>query len=396
MNHPDRKKARAFDSPYRDARVTDAVYGGDHLPKEEYRAQMGYASNVLRPEPNRYNLYFGDLHGHTNLSDGSVDPDTFFRNLRDLAKVDFCALSDHDHGGVGKPELWGADPVTGMRKWDVCRQKTDEYYEPGKFTTIPAYERDSYPWFTNMVLYFRSMENAELVRGVRDGEITEAELEALYAREDVIYGPHTCTQLDPGCYLVGRRAELMPKTFEIYSRGGAYEYYDNPFPASSGMRGGSYIDALENGAHPACIACTDDHRGFNGRDLPDDHYAGMTGVWAEENTREAIFDALKARRCYAFMGEKRVTIDFRINGHYMGEIINDDADQRTIFYSIESEVPVERVDLIKNGRSELFFRKSASQLMLDYRADRDEDYYYLRILLQDGRYAWTSPIWVRK
>ena len=69
---------------------------------------------------------------------------------------------------------------------------------------------------------------------------------------------------------------------------------------------GDYVDALENGAHPACIACSDDHAGMGGRDDPAQGYGytGMTGVYAAANTREAIFDALKARRCYGFMGEK--------------------------------------------------------------------------------------------
>ena len=38
-------------------------------------------------------------------------------------------------------------------KWDIIREKTAEYNEPGKFTTILAYERDSYPWYNNLVVY---------------------------------------------------------------------------------------------------------------------------------------------------------------------------------------------------------------------------------------------------
>lgn len=158
------------------------------------------------------------------------------------------------------------------------------------------------------------------------------------------------------------------------------------------------MDALENGAKPACIACSDDHAGFGGRDVSDRGYGytGMTGVYAAENTREAIFDALAARRCYAFMGEKRVTVDFRINGCFMGEVIRDTSDKRTIFFSVGGETPVERVDLIKNGRSVVFFRKTPQKVLFDYTRERDEDWYYLRIRLADGRYAWTSPIWVQR
>lgn len=133
---------------------------------------MRQSVEAFYPEANRYRLLFGDLHGHTNLSDGRVDVDTFFRNLRDLAKVDFCALSDHDHGGVGRAPLWTIDPDTGLSKWDITLKKADEYNVPGRFTTLPAYERDSYPWFSNMVIYYRSTQNAQMFRGARDGEIT--------------------------------------------------------------------------------------------------------------------------------------------------------------------------------------------------------------------------------
>ena len=57
---------------------------------------------------------------------------------------------------------------------------------------------------------------------------------------------------------------------------------------------------------------------------------------------------------------------------------------------------MERVDLIKNGRSVVFFRKTPQKVLFDYTRERDEDWYYLRIRLADGRYAWTSPIWVQR
>ena len=80
----------------------------------------------------------------------------------------------------------------------------------------------------------------------------------------------------------------------------------------------------------------------------------------------------------------------------MGEEIRDSDDKRTIFFSIGGETPVDRVDLIKNGRSVVFFRNAPRKAFFDYTHERDEDWYYLRIRLKDGRYAWTSPIWVKK
>ena len=43
----------------------------------------------------------------------------------------------------------------------------------------------------------------------------------------------------------------------------------------------------------------------------------LTGVWAEALTREALFEALWARRCFATNGA-RVMLDVRVNGMPMG------------------------------------------------------------------------------
>ena len=395
MTHPEKRYAKRIDTPDRARRFTDLVYNRERFTPEEGWKELRRRMTFDDPPKNEFGLFFGDLHGHTNLSDGSVDVDTFFRNLRDRAKVDFCALTDHDHGGVGRPTLWEPDPATGLSKWDVTLQKCDEYDAPGRFTTIPGYERDSYPWMTSLILYCRSTQNARMIRGAHDGELTASELRELHGREDILYGPHDCSMVGPGCDLNGRPECLMPKTFEIYQRDGAFEYYDNPYPAADGVRGCNYIDALENGAHLACIGCSDDHGGRGGQDLPSNpgkgyRFTGMTGVYAQENTREGIFDALKARRCYAFMGESRIRVDLRINNHYMGEIIEDGENCRTIWYEVDGgDVPVERVDVIKNGRSYVFLRGTASRLFYDYQAERAEDYYYLRVRMADGRYAWT-------
>ena len=34
------------------------------------------------------------------------------------------------------------------------------------------------------------------------------------------------------------------------------------------------------------------------------------------------------------------------------------------------------------------------EMFMDYKKVQDTDYYYLRVELEDGRFGWTSPIWV--
>jgi hypothetical protein len=145
-----------------------------------------------------------------------------------------------------------------------------------------------------------------------------------------------------------------------------------------------------------CVAGSDDHGGTNGLILSDKSYPncfpGITGVWAKENTLPAIFEALKARRCFAFMGG-RISLDFRLNGHYMGEEIAEDSE-RALYFKIEADGEIDTVTVVKNGRDYIVFEGKTEQLFFDYRKEQDTDYYYIRARLKDGRMAWSSPIWV--
>jgi hypothetical protein len=123
-----------------------------------------------------------------------------------------------------------------------------------------------------------------------------------------------------------------------------------------------------------------------------EHCPGITGVWAESNTREAIFDALKARRCYGFMGPERITVDFRIDGHYMGEEF-DCPDTRNVYFKVDSDTPVKEITLVKNCEDYMIIRRS-EQMLYDRGTSCDTDIYYLRVELTDGRCGWTSPIWI--
>ena len=392
MTHPDRKLAKRFDIPGRSAAFTDLVYGGTEGSWDKIREDQ----KSRMPEKPQYSVYFGELHGHTNLSDGGPSIDDYFTGLRDRAGLDFAALSDHDHGSVGKPELWDAG------KWELTKQKVKEYYQPGKFTTILAYERDSYPWYNNLVIYYRD-HDGEMLRGVRDGEMTREELHRWLSREDLILVPHDTNVLSSGADFLAMEKEDMVPIIQVYSRGSCTEYMGDPLALGNDCEGGHWQDALLRGARMGCIACSDDHSGRGGITLENGtfptKYPGITGVWAEENTLESIFAALKARRCYGFMGGHatggRITVDFRISGHWMGEEITVENDPE-IYYKVEADDAIDTVTIVKNCRNYIQLRGVAEQLVYDYRQETDADCYYLRVKLRDGRQAWTSPIWVSR
>ena len=56
-------------------------------------------SNPLFVDETAPHLVWADLHGHSNLSDGTGTPDDYYRYARDVAGLDVAALTDHDHWG---------------------------------------------------------------------------------------------------------------------------------------------------------------------------------------------------------------------------------------------------------------------------------------------------------
>ena len=389
---PERRQARRFDTPYRSRPMTDQVFTEEELDGEERRLAYPRFAETIRqfyPEPSKYRILFGELHGHSCLSDGGPTPDEYYRNIRENAKLDFAALTDHHHGGVGSPTLYGP-------KGEALREAAIRWNDPGTFSTLFGYEIDGYPYYNNFIVYHRDF-TGEIFREKIDGDITEAELKELLSRKDRLLIPHDTYQLNSGADFLKMDPALFTPLIEIYSRGDCAEWFGHPYNLDGGgmVKGGCWQDALRRGARMGCIAASDDHGLKNGlvSGPPEDpcSWPGITGVLCEENTTESIFDALRARRCYGFMGG-RMRIDFRINGHPMGEEFSETGD-RWIYYHVEADAPLSKVTLVKNCEDVLFVRKP-EQMILDYSSDASTDCYYLRVELKDGRLGWTSPIWV--
>ena len=286
MKHQDRKLARRFDTPYRSRIFTEKVYSGVSDDAEALKKEVFDIPKRFYPAKCEYNIYYGELHGHSCLSDGEPTPDDYYKNIRDNVKFDFGALTDHDHGGVGKAELYG-------EKWEEVKAYAKKYCEHGKFTTILGYERDSYPWYNNGIVYFNS-HDADMLPYEKMGDMNRRELLDVLSRDDAIFVPHDTYSLDSGADFMAIPPECMTPLIEIYSRGDSAEYFGNPYnECYPQVEGGFWHDALLRGAKMGVIAGSDDHSGRNG--LFRDEYSGLkkfpgiTGVLAKENTPEAIF-----------------------------------------------------------------------------------------------------------
>ncbi|MGH7601287.1 MAG: hypothetical protein ACREOI_33430, partial [bacterium] len=76
-------------------------------------------------------LVFGDLHQHSNLSDGMGTVDDCYTRSRDFYRWDFAALTDHE---------WFVRNRLLPSEWEYIKKVTAGFHVPENFVTIPAYE----------------------------------------------------------------------------------------------------------------------------------------------------------------------------------------------------------------------------------------------------------------
>ena len=70
MINKERKLAKGYDTPNRCSAVTSTVYSGPADDRrQKYREAMDHEKDFY-PEKSQYNIYIGDIHGHSRLSTG--------------------------------------------------------------------------------------------------------------------------------------------------------------------------------------------------------------------------------------------------------------------------------------------------------------------------------------
>lgn len=352
----------------------------------------------------QYHIYWGDVHGHTNISGcGKGSIDEYLIYARDVSKLDFVMVTDHDFGN-GTPS-WHMPKET----WGIIQNKVDDYTVNGKFIAIAGYEWTSQPkyWsefkdgpseslfsgpvkgYNHKNVYFPS--RVEYIFSAKDPAyknpnlLAEAVFKAggLIQNNHPIPGPDSKDQwdYDASYYSVIVNTEIYPDT--SYYQGKLYSPN-----AEQGVR-----SFLNKGGKTGFLRGSDNHEGKP---------KAMTAVLAKELTREAIFEALRHRRNYA-ISNARIFLDFKINGHYMGEEI-EIKDKPNIVVDVKGTDKIEEVAIIRDGSILYSFNPGKDTVKFQYidKSFEGNSYYYLRVRQIDTdkygnqSYAWSSPIWVKK
>ena len=349
-----------------------------------------YRSNpiIVRPTGEASKrLFWGDLHSHTYLSDGSGSPEEAYTFARDVALLDYAALTDHAElmPTIGDSTLFNA--------FDNYIATTNRFNADGTFTTLvgmeytpmvafwrdylsPAhinvyFEGDSMPYFSSfdqlnldeLIEHIQQNTNDNFVGWTHHGTRNSQPSDFAYYNEDVntmleIYSCHGCTEVIGEDNLYTEIGEVTEPGYSVR-------------------------DALKMGQKYGIMAGSDGHDGRTGHAILHTearvlnqypytlaayqygvpYQGGLTGVYISSLTRQNLFNSLKTRSGYATTWVNRHFVNFSINNLTVG--VNDSTVQvplvnsnRTLDITIcldgVSMTPnqitkIEKVDIIKNS-----------------------------------------------
>ncbi|MFT4538092.1 MAG: hypothetical protein ACI841_004941 [Planctomycetota bacterium] len=354
-------------------------------------------------------LYWGDFHGHSNLSDGTGVPEDYFRYARDFAGLDVVALTDHDHFGVRFLDQHA-------ELWEGIREQTAAFHDPPNFVTLLGYEWTSWIHGHRHVLYFS--DEGRIYSSITDGIETPRELwDALKGQDAITLTHHSAGSPIPTNWSFAPDPVLEPLA-EVMSVHGSSEAADSPARLRGAIPGNFVRDALERGYQLGFIGSGDSHDGHPGLPHLDPTYGyrparpdatpgspmatermgngGLAGIRAKARTRASILEALRARRVYATSGP-RIVLRFDIDGRRGGERVARGtlAPNPLLRLDVFGCAPLERIDVIRSGgrvdRTPMMGELDA-HLEFPLSDIASLDYVYVRVLQMDGGLAWSSPI----
>ncbi|MCP5114768.1 MAG: hypothetical protein GY953_28395, partial [bacterium] len=238
----------------------------------------------------RLNLYYGDLHAHTEISvcgrnvDQSVDE--AYQVRRDITRLDFVAITDHGYNI--NPYLWSYSAKMARANEDPGRLLTFLAEEwTSSFERYSAQQPYGYYGHRNLIHadpFFGKWWDA--YNGQSPAELWE-ELRSMNA--NCVQIPHQLADTGNVPTDWDYTNEQAQPVAEIFQQRGSYEQLNGPRAARRATETAGYYlhDAWKRGIVVGVIASPDHGGGL-----------GKACVWAPALTRTAILDAIRARHTF--------------------------------------------------------------------------------------------------
>jgi histidinol phosphatase-like PHP family hydrolase len=280
-------------------------------------------------------VFFGNLHSHTSYSDGSGKPAQAYRYARDTAKLDFLAITEHNHRLA---ELGAGDRADGLliatqpalyngASASSLISAANAINQPGKFVALYGQEFSTISSGNHVNVF-------DVDKVIDDLVITNGHFDQLLSW---LAAHHDSTSADPVVQF--NHPDSVKRLANI-------EYGRDDFPDSAAWRAAwvPYAHLIEVLNGPGTVDQPNltperfesdyfAYLSFGFKLAPtgnqDNHYknwgkstAARTGVITDELTKAKILDALRRRHTYA-VEDANLRLIFKVQGHLCGDIITD-------------------------------------------------------------------------
>ncbi len=355
-----------------------------------------------------FQRYFGQLHSHTQYSDGAGSLDSalaYVKALPDNANVDFVAFTDHsnyfDKSGAANPE--GA--LYDMTKATEYSQQTWKSYKDavaafntenaGSMVAIAGFEM-TWSGGPGHINTFNTPGIVSRNNTTLNNKTKDAGLQAYYKLLSQTEGANSISQFNHPGTTFGNFIDFGYWDAVVDTRmymvevgngegqigaGGYYPSYEQ------------YIMALDKGWHVAPTNNQDNHKGRwgNANDARD-------VILTDDFTEDGIYAALRARRMYA-TEDKNLELDYTVNGNMMGSIIDvpEKLNFEISFNDPDRTDSIAKVELVVNSGKVAYTWDSAADLTkgsVSVELPPEYTYYFVRVTEGDGDLAVTAPVWV--
>ena len=358
----------------------------------------------------KYQHYFGQLHSHTQYSDGAgtlTDALNYIKNINSNANVQFVAFTDHsnyfDSSSSPNEEaaLYDASLVKDSdanHSWKTYKDTIAKFNEDnaGSMVAIGGFEM-TWSGGPGHINTFNTPGIVSRNNKTLNNKTDDAGMKAYYALLSQAEGASSISQFNHPGTTFGNFKDFNYWDPVIDSRmymvevgngegaigaGGYYPSYEQ------------YIMALDKGWHLAPTNNQDNHKGKwgNANDARD-------VILTDDFSEQGIYEAIRALRMYA-TEDKNLELTYTVNGLMMGSSITEVPDKLNVEVTVndpDASDSIAKVEVVANSGKVAYTWDNAAQLgsgKLSATLDPSYSYYFIRVTQKDGDLAVTSPVWV--
>ena len=357
----------------------------------------------------QYQLYFGQLHSHTQYSDGAGSLDAaldYVKNLPESANVQFVAFTDHsnyfDTTGAANPEgaLYDMSlaSASSQETWNSYRSSVAAFNEAnaGSLVALAGFEM-TWSGGPGHINTFNTPGIVSRNNSTLNNKTDYAGMRAYYALLSQQEGADSLSQFNHPGNTFGTFGDFAFWDPVIDSRMYMVEAGNGEGQIGAGGYYPSYeyyTMALDKGWHLAPTNNQDNHKGRwgNANDARD-------VILTDDFSEEGIYDALRAMRMYA-TEDKNLEIGYTVNGMLLGSNLTEVPEKLDIHVTVndpDASDSISKVEVIVNSGKTAYTWDDPAVLAtgdLSVTLDPDYSYYYIRVTQGDGDLAVTAPVWV--